>query len=85
MKYKHINKTVYDPRRILKYTYPEQGDFLEEKNEIEFNIGQCYEDIPARTLICKHCGCDTFKVGQGNYFTAIKCINCEYEVCVHDG
>lgn len=85
MKYKHVNQNAYDPKGVVKSNYAELEDYLKEKNEIEFNIGQGYEEIPARTLICKHCGCDKFKVGQGNCFTAIKCIKCEYEVCIHEG
>ena len=51
----------------------------------DFHIGQCYENTPAKTLICSVCGNDRFIVGQGSYFTAIKCDKCEYEICIHDG
>lgn len=78
-------KSLHDPKRIVKDEYPGCGDYLEEKEEIEFNIGQCYADEPAKTLVCKHCESDKFKVAQGDYFTAVKCVNCEYEVCIHDG
>ncbi len=50
-----------------------------------FHCGQIYEDTPAKTLQCKLCGSKEFNVGTGNYFTAIKCKNCEYELCIHDG
>jgi len=78
-------ESLHDPKGIVKTKYPNQGDYLEEKKEIEFNIGQCYEEEPAKTLVCKHCGSDQFKVAQGSHFTAVKCIKCEYEVCIHDG
>ena len=51
----------------------------------DFDIGQCYEEIPAKTLICKKCKSKKFIVGQGDYFTAIKCDKCNYEICVHAG
>jgi len=78
-------KGLHDPKKIAKNEYPTQEDYLEYKKEIEFNVGQCYEDEPAKTLICKHCGNDQFKIAQGSYFTAVKCVKCEYEVCIHDG
>ncbi len=78
-------KDRYDPKCIVIGDYATQEHYLKEKEEIEFNIGQSYEETPARTLICKYCGGEEFKVGQGDYFTAIKCIKCEYEVCIHDG
>jgi len=50
-----------------------------------FQIGQCYDDEPATTLSCTKCGSDKFMVGKGSYFTAIKCPNCKWELCIHDG
>ena len=76
---------IYDPKNIVKEEHPYQEDYLEEKKYIEFKVGQSYEKIPARTLYCKHCGSDIFKVAKGDCFTAVKCINCKYEVCIHDG
>ena len=75
----------YDPKGIVKKEYASQEDYLKEKKEIEFNVGQCYENEPAKTLVCKHCGSEQFKVAQGSYFTAVKCVKCEYEICIHDG
>ena len=51
----------------------------------DFHIGQCYEKTTAKTLICIKCGADKFMVGQGSYFTALKCFNCKWEVCIHEG
>lgn len=76
---------LYDPKKIVKIESPDQDDYLEEKEEIEFNIGQHYKETPARTLVCKHCKNEEFKVAIDYCFTAIKCINCEYEICIHDG
>lgn len=76
---------LHDPNKIVKRKSPSQIDYLDCKKDIEFNVGQSYEDENAKTLVCKHCESDQFKVGQGNYFTAVKCVNCEYEVCIHEG
>lgn len=37
------------------------------------------------TLICRICGSNKWIVGKASYFTAVKCSNCDYECCVHDG
>ncbi len=78
-------KSFHDPKELVS-KYEQYSEYLvEEKKDGEFHIGQCYDEEPAQTLYCKHCGGSEFKVGQGNYFTAIKCKKCEYEVCIHDG
>ena len=58
---------------------------LKEVDQGDFSIGQCYEKTPAKTLICKKCGANTFIVGIGSYFTAIKCKKCKWELCIHNG
>ena len=58
---------------------------LQETERGDFHIGQCYDNTPAKTLICSVCGNDRFIVGKGSYFIAIKCDKCEYETCIHDG
>ena len=50
-----------------------------------FHIGSFSDDEPAKKLSCKKCGSDQFSVGKGKYYTAIKCRNCHWERCVHDG
>jgi len=60
-------------------------DDIEVKADGIFSIGQIYEDEPAKTVYCSHCGKNEFYVGSGSYFTAIKCISCKREVCIHDG
>lgn len=60
-------------------------DVLIEVERGDFSIGQCYENEPAKTLLCKKCGADTFTVGCGECFTAIKCNTCKWEQCIHDG
>ncbi len=60
-------------------------EVVEFSQEDEFEIGQCYEDIPAHKLRCKKCGGDKFIVGQGSYYTAIKCPTCLWEKSIHEG
>lgn len=60
-------------------------DYCEIKEIGDFEIGQCYGKIPAKTLICRKCKSKKFIVGQGDYFTAIKCEKCGYEICIHEG
>ncbi len=59
--------------------------YYTEKDDGLFSIGQCYDDKPASTIYCSKCGGKEFHVGSSSYFTAIKCINCEWEICIHDG
>lgn len=68
-----------------KYKEPAYKEVIEETEEDEFEIGQCYEDEPAKKLKCKKCGGGKFMVGVGSYYTAIKCENCRWELCIHNG
>ncbi len=56
-------------------------DLLDET----FHIGQCYEGVAATTLRCLKCGSKEFNVGQGSFFTVLRCPNCKWECCVHSG
>lgn len=68
------------------YKQPEFEDVLQDlPNDETFIIGQCYEDKAATTLSCKKCGSTSFNVGQGACYTAIKCVNCSWQLCVHLG
>ena len=59
-------------------------DLLEQFNN-GWHVGQSYEKEPCTQYRCKICGSDKFEVGYDSYFTALRCPNCKYEVCVHDG
>lgn len=50
-----------------------------------FHIGQRYTGVAAETIACKACGGRQFEVGRGEYYTAIRCPKCEWEVCIHEG
>jgi len=69
------------PEGYNSYTNP----IIKPSTEDEFHIGQCYEEEPASRLECKVCGSKQFIVGQGSYYTALKCPTCLWEICIHDG
>lgn len=75
-----------EPNKSIDDNFPiNYEDLTIEKEDGLFHVGQSYEDQPAKTLYCKNCNGSTFNVGKANYFTAIRCVNCGYEVCVHEG
>lgn len=67
------------------YSDNPKDSIYREEDKNDFHIGQSYESEPAKTIICNECNGDKFIVGRGNYFTAIKCIGCGWEMCVHEG
>jgi hypothetical protein len=67
------------------YKEPQYDNVIELSEDDEFEIGQGYSDESDRKLICKICGCERWIVGQGDYHTSIKCPNCKYEICIHNG
>ncbi len=94
MSEKTTESETYDPRGLIskkvKYGnnngyFTQDDDPLESKDRGDFHIGQSYEDKACDTIVCKVCGGDRFIVGSGSYYTALKCPNCEYEVCFHVG
>ena len=50
-----------------------------------WHTGQSYQKEPAKQIKCAICGNDKFYVAEGVYWVGIKCIVCEYEICVSDG
>lgn len=86
---------VFDPNNIVPIAdkFDEDGDeiyipsenFVEFKKDSLFHIGQSYENEVAETLFCKNCGGNQFNVGQGGYYTAIRCVKCKWEKCIHQG
>lgn len=60
-------------------------DFIKQSDEDEFEIGQCYDTVPDKKIICKFCQSDKWIVGVGSCHTSIKCVNCKFELCIHDG
>jgi hypothetical protein len=68
------------------YKQPQWSDVIQTLPEDEtFIIGQCYESEAATTLSCKKCSNTAFRVGRGDYYTAIKCTACDWQLCIHEG
>jgi hypothetical protein len=61
-----------------------EPSLIEGGGEPNFHIGQRYDEI-AKALSCRSCGSNRFFVGKAAFFTAIKCVNCEWELCIHEG
>jgi ribosomal protein L37E len=79
----HIDSCLEDQDGIpLKYDLLEKT--IEKKVDGKFHVGSMGQD-PAKSIVCRKCGSTQFNVGQGSYFTAIKCVKCEWEICIHDG
>jgi len=66
---------------------PENSEEVVEKCEkSEFEHLQSYAKIVPATLRCKTCKATQFFVGHNDaYQTIIKCPNCKWEYCVHEG
>jgi ribosomal protein S27E len=41
--------------------------------------------VRADQVICLGCHGTTFAVGRASYYTAIRCMTCGWEECIHDG
>ena len=67
------------------YQEPSFEDVIELVDDDAFQIGQGYANIPDKKMVCIKCGSDKWIVGQGDWHTAIKCPNCKYEICIHNG
>jgi len=76
---------VYKNQNGRHYDNKIDGLLLLDYEDDTFHIGQSYEDVAATTVECKLCGSRSFNVGEGNYFTAIKCVKCKWELMIHEG
>jgi len=81
---------VYDPKGVLT-TYEYNDDcvdwpFIENPSIPAMHIqGWDSANPSVIVLVCKVCGTDKLQVGRSTYYTAVKCPECEYEICVHEG
>jgi hypothetical protein len=73
---KRIYSLLNFVNEVARYHLVQRGDF---------STGQVYDNYKAKTTIYSKCESDKFFVGQGSYYTAIKCVNCGWEECIHDG
>lgn len=74
-----IDSDQFDDRNVV-------AEFVmkkEQKNDFHLKRGSQSNGIS--TLVCKVCGNDKFTVGQSEFFTAIKCDKCGYELGIHEG
>ncbi len=57
--------------------------------KLEYRQVQAFQyeinDEEIEHIVCKVCNGDKWIVGQGSYFTTIKCPKCKYEVAIHKG
>lgn len=60
-------------------------DLIANSDCPEFHIGQSYEEKPAQAIKCILCGSNVFNVGHGEWYTAIRCVHCQWEFCIHEG
>lgn len=58
---------------------------IQKEKRNDFNMDKSSYSGGISTLICKICGNDKFVVGQAEFFTAIKCDRCGYELGIHEG
>jgi hypothetical protein len=79
--------TEDDPSFVYNEVYPKnlKEDGLLEFTDKHFHIGQSYEKEKARQIRCKQCGGEDFNIAMGNWYIAIKCTRCQWELGVHDG
>lgn len=64
---------------------PEVSAIIEVEEKTIFHIGEFSGEKPADTIKCKFCGGTEFNVGIGDFYTAIRCKNCEWEFNIHQG
>ncbi len=57
---------------------------IKDSNEPAFHIHD-FRNAPAKATQCGLCGGTHFHVGTAAYYTAIKCVKCEWELCIHEG
>lgn len=63
------------------YTHEVLDEILIE----DIHIGRCYSKTPSKVYQCKKCKSIEFIVIIDDYFTGVKCKNCNYEISVHEG
>jgi len=54
--------------------------------DIPFKLHASYEEPGSTKLVmCAKCGATKLEVGQGSYYTVVRCPNCHHESCIHMG
>ena len=95
---KEVQDEVVDERPYLPHVWDDgrgycgsdfnhtSEDYVDDVQVGRFHVG--YGRDPeglCESFRCKKCGSERFYVGSRRFFTAIKCVNCLWEACVHDG
>ena len=63
-----------------------EGFSFGHKPETPFKLHQTYEKPGSVEQVrCAKCGRKELEVGQGSYFTVVRCPDCGHESCVHEG
>ena len=79
-----IKKNDFPNKEVEEYEY--KGFLFNCKPETEFKEYQVYEHPgDTKSVKCAKCGRIELEVGQGSYFTVVRCPNCKHEACIHDG
>ena len=60
-----------------------EGELYDLVDDGTFHIGDDKE--VAQTVVCRRCRGRDFNVGKGGYYSAIRCLACGWEACIHDG
>lgn len=58
---------------------------VEKKQRDDFHLVSDENETRCATIVCRLCGDDQFIVGQKEYYTALKCVRCNYELGIHEG
>ena len=63
-----------------------EGFIFDNEPDKPFMLHQSYEKPgDTKQVKCAKCGRATLEVGQGRYYTVIRCPDCGHESCIHDG
>ena len=69
---------------MYEYNNP---DFEYVKPKYEWHIHQGYNKdcSGVEQVVCNKCGGKVFEVMSEDYFTGIRCPECKWEYCIHEG
>ena len=65
---------------------PLNSDLIEyDESSDDFHLEKYRGKDTVSKILCKECRTDKMQVAQANYRTLIKCSNCKWEICIHEG
>lgn len=93
--YSNNNRKLLSSIHKLNKLQSDEADFndegvimeyvVEKKQQKDFHLVSEPEESSCETLYCRLCGTNSFVIGQKEFFTALKCEKCGYEVSIHEG